>query len=94
MTVQVMSHTGCIPPTKLDPLPYVISSPAVPPRHPHDLNPAIRPPPLPFDQVTEILQGLIDLGGGSYFSIAQPTPITPLLGDPAPGIQHTHTINQ
>ena len=36
-------------------------------------------------EVTEILQGLIDLGGGSYFSISQPTPITPLLGDPAPG---------
>ena len=36
-------------------------------------------------KVTEILQGLIDLGGGSYFTIAQPTPITPLLGDPAPG---------
>ena len=35
--------------------------------------------------VTEILQGLIDLGGGSYFKIDQPTPITPLLGDPAPG---------
>lgn len=35
--------------------------------------------------VTEILQGLIDLGGGSYFKVDQATTMTPLLGDPAPG---------
>ena len=36
-------------------------------------------------EVTEILQGLVDMNGGSYLFISGAASITDLLGDPCPG---------